>query len=157
MNKTLDTSFQGTIMTALSELLYRNQLYHKQFLYTVCKVSQWLSTSLYRWLTENIKQEFYTLAPISIYFPKHSYLLENFNRKLEIFEAAGLINFWASTHMDMKYLTFHDQTQAPKQISLIHIAGALQLLTGGLVFSSCSFLVEILWFKLRNFGSFNIK
>jgi hypothetical protein len=42
------------------------------------------------------------MLPVTIYFPRNSFLTESFSRKLEAFEAAGLIKFWASAHMDTK-------------------------------------------------------
>jgi hypothetical protein len=40
---------------------------------------------------------------VMLYFPKNSYLVESFNKKLETFVTAGLIQFWASVHTNMKY------------------------------------------------------
>lgn len=39
MNMTLDASYKGAIMNVLSQVLYKNQCYYKEFLYTICKVN----------------------------------------------------------------------------------------------------------------------
>lgn len=38
MNNTLDDTFKGGVMITLSELLYRNKVNYKEFLYKICKV-----------------------------------------------------------------------------------------------------------------------
>lgn len=39
MNKTLISSFKGGLMITLSQVLYKNQVNYKEFLYKICKVS----------------------------------------------------------------------------------------------------------------------
>lgn len=130
MNKTLNASFKGGLMIPLSQVLYKNQVNFRSFLYKVCK-------------------EFYTMVPVSIFFPRNSYLVENFSNKLIAFEAAGLIQHWASAHMDMKYLNFNADNVGPKKLTLSHLSGTNQMLIGGLVLAFVSFIFEMFWFKLR--------
>lgn len=131
MNMTFDVNFKGTMMNVLSQVLYMNQVHHKSYLYKICK-------------------EVYTTVPVSIFFPRNSYLVENFNRKLEAYEAAGLIKFWASAHTDMKYLNYHSAATGPKKLNISHISGIVQMLVGGLLLATIVFILEFFWFKVRN-------
>lgn len=90
------------------------------------------------------------MVPVSIFFPKNSYLTEVFSRKLEEFEAAGLISYWSSAHMDTKYLNFNSGNVEPKRINLNHLMGTIQLLFGGLICSAVVFIGEFFVFKMRN-------
>lgn len=130
MNMTFDVNFKGTMMNVLSQVLYMNQVHHKSYFYKICK-------------------EVYTTVPVSIFFPRNSYLVENFNRKLEAFEAAGLIKFWASAHTDMKYLNYYSASTGPKELNLSHISGIVQMLVGGLMLATIVFLLEVFWFKVK--------
>lgn len=118
-------------MITLSQVLYKNQINFKDFMYKVCK-------------------EFYTMVPVTIFFPKNSYLVENFNKKLSDFSAAGLFGFWASAHTDMKYLDFKPSNTGPKQLTVNHLSGTIQILFGGLLLASILFVFEIFWVKMQN-------
>lgn len=131
MNQTLDTNFKGGIMITLSQVLYKNQIHQKSFHYQVCK-------------------EFYSMVPVVLYFPKNSYLVESLNRKLEAFATAGLIQYWASVHTNMKYLNLRFTNTGPKKLSLSHLSGIIQILIGGLVLSTVGFAGELLWARFRN-------
>lgn len=150
MNKTLDTSFKGGLMITLSQVLYMNQVNYKHYLYKVCKVIRTEQRHLNLLKCFHF-QEYYTMAPVVIYFPKNSYLRENISRKLAIFESSGLIKFWASTHMDMKYLNFKFNYLGPKKLSLIHLSGTIQMLVGGLILAFSSFILEIFWHQICKF------
>lgn len=127
-------------MMALSQVLYKNQIHHKSFHFQVCK-------------------EFYSMIPVSIYFPKKSYLVESVNVKLEAFTAAGLIDFWTSAHTNMKYLNIKFSNTEPRKLSLGHLSGTVQILIGGLVISTWVFIGELFWFRFsyRFRDSFNRK
>lgn len=96
----------------------------------------------------HFSQEYYTMYPVIFYFPKNSYLVKNFNRKLVDFEASGLIKFWASTHMDFKYLNVKAATVGPKQLTPEHLSGMIQLLIGGEILASLVFVLELFWDKI---------
>lgn len=147
MNLTLDVNFKGSLMISLSEVLYRNQVHFKEFFYKVCRVGN-LSLTELPCLT-NVFQEFYSMTPVSMYFPKHSFLIENFNEKLMLFNSAGLIQYWASAHMDMKYLNFNTAVLGPKKINFQNLSAIFQIFLGGLMLSFAVFLGEILWKKIR--------
>lgn len=114
----------------LSQVLHKNQVLQKTLHYQVCK-------------------EFYSINPIVIYFPKNSYLVESINSRLEAFSSNGLIKYWASNHMNMKYLNLKWNNTGPKQLSLENISGILQILFTGLVMSTVVFLGEVFLFRFK--------
>lgn len=151
MNQTLNSSFKGGLMITLSQVLYRNQVHYKEFLYKVCKVNKSkLHHRSVKMIFSDQFQEYYTIFPIVIYFPQNSFLVENFNRKLEAFEAAGLINHWASAHMDTKYLNFRTTSTEPKRLNIEHLSETIQMLVGGLILSTTAFIGEFFLFYVRS-------
>lgn len=155
INKTLDSSFKGGLMITLSQVLYRNQVSYKEFTYKVCKVNFYsnLSKSFYLCTHELFFKEYYTMVPVAIFFPLNSYLTEIVSRKLEEFEAAGLINYWASAHTDTKYLNFNTEKTEPKKINMNHLSGTVQLFVCGIIVSSLVFIAELILFLMRNINS----
>lgn len=150
MNMTLDLNFKGGLMIALSQVLYKNKVHFKSFLYKVCKVIRSRCLSLTRpWRASLCLQEFYSMVPVAIYFPKNSYLVESFNRKLMLFDNAGLILHWASANIDKKYLNFKAVATGPKRITLQHFSGTFQTLFGGLVLSILVFVLECFWTTVK--------
>lgn len=150
MNMTLDLNFKGGLMIALSQVLYKNKVHFKSFLYKVCKVIRLRCFTLERpWRVSLCLQEFYSMVPVAIYFPKNSYLVESFNRKLMLFDNAGLIQHWASANIDTKYLNFKTVATGPKRITLQHFSGTFQTLFGGLVLSILVFVLECFWTTVR--------
>lgn len=117
-------------MIVLSQVLYWNRLHYKDYLYQVCK-------------------EIYTMVPVSIFFPKHSYLVESFNEQLLVFESSGLIQHWAAVNIDMKFLNFKAPSTGPKRLTLDHLSGTNQMLLGGLILSFAVFVGEVCWIKVR--------
>lgn len=130
IQRTLDSSFVGGLLIVLSQVLYWNQIHYKEYLYKVCK-------------------EVYTMVPVTIFFPKNSYLVESFNDQLLVYESSGLIQHWAAAHMDKKFLNFEETSSGPQKLTLDHLAGTIQMLVGGLILSFVVFLGEICWMKLR--------
>jgi len=65
------------------------------------------------------------------------------------FETAGLIQYWASAHMDMKYLDFKSSKTGPRKINFMQLSGPFQILVGGLVFSFMILVCEMCWKKFK--------
>lgn len=88
---------------------------------------------------------------VAVYFRKHHYLLRAVDRKISLFKAAGLIDFWiASTNpentkstggSDPKVMTFHD------------LSGAFRIGVYGLFLASFAFCCEIVFKCMRNVSS----
>ena len=132
MNQTLDTNFKGGLMITLSQVLYKNQINRESFHYKICK-------------------EFYSLVPVTIFFPKNNYLVENVSKKLEAFASSGLIEYWSSFHMNMKYFNFKWTISGPKKLSMNHLSGTFQILIFGLIVSVLFFINELFWHQIIKF------
>lgn len=89
------------------------------------------------------------MIPVTIYFPKNSYLVDSFNRKLMLFDSSGLIQYWASANMDTKYLNFKAVATGPKRITLQHLSGTINTLFGGLALALVVFSFELFWIKIK--------
>ena len=89
------------------------------------------------------------MVPIVIYFPQNSYMVENIDPLLLQFEAAGLIQFWASDNVNNKYLTFNFESSGPKKLTVEHLYGSFQLLAAGLIILVITFLFELFWIMFR--------
>ncbi|XP_070495749.1 probable glutamate receptor [Chironomus tepperi] len=65
MDNTIDAYFKGSLLVAISEIIYKNKLraHNQEALYTVCK-------------------EPFTMIPVSLFYPKDSYLVEPIDEKL---------------------------------------------------------------------------
>ncbi|KAG5684347.1 hypothetical protein PVAND_013582 [Polypedilum vanderplanki] len=110
MNNTLRPNFQGSNIIPFSELLYKNKMraLSNEDLYTMCK-------------------QIFTMIPISIYYPKDSYLVTTFDDLLIWFQSSGLISYWASQEMDYKYLSYNSDLDGPKVMSIEHLSGTFQI------------------------------
>lgn len=64
MNMTLDSSFKGGLMITLSQVLYKNQVNFKNFLYIMCKVPLRfpVTTCAHIFFHRNITQFFQSLS-----------------------------------------------------------------------------------------------
>jgi ABC-type amino acid transport substrate-binding protein len=125
MEKGIDPNFQGTIMSKLSEVVYRNHeraLDHQE-LFKICK-------------------ERYMMVPITMYFPKNSYLVDPFNNVIQYLHASGLMNFWTSINEDIKYLNFDTSSNEPKVLTIEHLSGAFQTWLALCTFSIFVFFIE---------------
>lgn len=90
------------------------------------------------------------MVPVSIFFPKNSYLVESVNDRLLVYESSGLIRHWAAAHMDMTFLNFEaTSNHQPRRLTLDNLSGINQMLVAGLILSFSVFVGEICWIKLR--------
>ena len=119
-------------MITLSQVLYKNQIHRESFHYKICK-------------------EFYSLVPVTIFFPKNNYLVENVSRKLAAFASSGLIEYWSSFHMNMKYFDFKWTPSGPKKLSIDHLSGTFQILVFGLILSVSIFINELVCHQILKF------
>lgn len=78
-----------------------------------------------------------------IYSIKDFYLLDTFNKKIELLKAAGFIEYWNSQYIDLKLLSFKDP-QYPKVLTILHMMGGFQILGFGYCMGLLVFLIELL-------------
>lgn len=127
--KTLDPQFKGAVCSSLDEVVYLNQKNFKSF-------------SLL------ISNEYLKTSPITFYFPKNSFLVEAFDEKISFSKAAGLIDYWISKHMDLKYIRVAEAPQGARSLTLQQISGILKIWLAGCLTSSIVFLLEYFQSKM---------
>jgi len=82
-----------------------------------------------------------------MFYPKNSYLVQTFDKILSRFVTAGLIDFWASKQMDMKFLNFKAGSSGPKRLNLEHLSGTVQIWIGGCLLAFVAFIAELICVK----------
>lgn len=120
--------FEGVFLTSTAHLAYRNMKAYPNY---------------FNWAPESI----YTLN-IVMYMQRDSCFKLNFDAVLINLVSSGLINKWASTWIDRKYLK-EPIKQNLQMLSVKQLEGAFQLLIGGLIFALCAFCVEISYKKIK--------
>jgi hypothetical protein len=130
MEKSTDSKFQGTILTKISEVLYLNHVRSlaNKNIYLICK-------------------ERYMMIPITMYFPKNSYLSEPFNNVIQYLRASGLMNYWTRINEDNKYLNYDTSTNEPKMLTIEHLLGTFQIWAILCIISVLVFFIEKFKFK----------
>lgn len=118
-----DATFKGAYIRSLTMTLYNNQISDKNSRFKICK-------------------EALMTTPVVIYTRKDFYLLDSFNEKIEIFKAAGLIDYWNFKNIDKKHLNYEETTNR-KVLNLHHLFGCFQVLISGLIFSLIAFILEL--------------
>ncbi|XP_070495750.1 ionotropic receptor 21a-like [Chironomus tepperi] len=132
MDRTLNPYYAGCVMNSITEILYRNKLKarHREPLYTICKQS-------------------FTFIPITMWFPKNSYLIEPIDDKLLWYQCSGLIPFWASFEEDHKFLNPKPDPKAPTPLSLENFSATFQIWMYISALASAVFLLELFWHAVR--------
>ena len=67
------------------------------------------------------------MIPITMYFPKNSYLVDPFNEIILLLHSSGLMDFWTSINEDMKFLNLDTSTKEPKKLTLEHLSGTFKI------------------------------
>ncbi|CAG9802689.1 unnamed protein product [Chironomus riparius] len=110
MNRTLNSQFAGSVIDSISDVLYKNKIkaHNREELYKVCKQP-------------------FTTIPITMWFPKNSYLVEPIDEKLIWYQCSGLLQYWASFEEDSKYLSYTDVSKGPKPMSVENFSATFQI------------------------------
>lgn len=120
--ETLNPSVDFAVSSSLEQVLYFNKMnYKNSTTLTVCKET--LFTFQY-----------------GIYFRKNSYLENVFNKKISIFKASALIDFWASDFISSEFLNIKIRDGSPRKLNMDQLMGGFQVLFIGL---SVSFVLHI--------------
>lgn len=126
--KTLDSGFQGTLVSSLEQILYINKINQKNYSLKVCP--EYLSRFYY-----------------GIYFRKNSYLIHAVDNQILILLQNGLISYWARMYVDENYLKPKMETKAPQALQMDQISGVFEVFAGGLFLAILAFLAELVFFK----------
>lgn len=120
-----DSSFKGVWLRSLTAFLYANQqsYFANEKIYTICK-EQFIS------------------FPVVVFAKKNFYLIEAINKKISIFQAAGLIKYWHHQAIDKRFQKSRG-LKVPTMITVSHVSGCFVLLFGGLLISCIVFISEV--------------
>lgn len=84
---------------------------------------------------------------ITMYFTKHSYLINRFNELFMNLRGMGLIDFWASISLDTRYL-YDTPTKTFTPIGLNNIKGVFVIYLVLALVAISTFILELLFFKI---------
>lgn len=131
MDSFYDPSFKGAFLRSLTAVSFINQqnlLANKDVL-TVCK-------------------EQFLVYPVVLFIRKNFYLLKAIDEKIQIFQAAGLIEHWHSKAF-IKTMKRGRALSSPTILALRHLSGCFILLTCGLLFSFLVFIIELFMTNIK--------
>lgn len=109
----MDPAFKGAIITSLAITAYKNEVINNNVPVLICK-EQLMS------------------LPQVIYFQKNHYLVQTFNEKISMLNAAGLVDYWTKKYTKMKYLYGIPPAKAPKHLNISQLSGGFQIWLVGL-------------------------
>ncbi len=130
MKKTLSSKFKGGYLLSSEKLLYVNKINAKNYTFRV------------------LKEHLYTVN-IGLLFKKDSYLIEAMNRVISKLQTNGLIHYWISKYIDEKYYNVKQPPKQAQKLTIDQLYGSFQMLFFGLFVSFISFLVEIIYTKIK--------
>uniref|UniRef100_A0A182SKR0 Ionotropic glutamate receptor L-glutamate and glycine-binding domain-containing protein n=1 Tax=Anopheles maculatus TaxID=74869 RepID=A0A182SKR0_9DIPT len=92
-----------------------------------------------------VTRESITLFPITIYYPKKSFLTHLFNREVRHIVQSGLMDFWVRSYGDYDFEINRRTPQTagePHKLTVQHLVGAYQLLVASYLLATVVFLLE---------------
>lgn len=122
--ETLNPHYQAAVTSSIEQVLYYNKINYKNNTLTICLET--LFTFQY-----------------GIYFRKNSYLQGLFNEKISTFKSSGLIEFWASDFINMKYLNIKLAEDSPRKLNIEQLRGGFEVLYIGVSVGFVLLLCEI--------------
>lgn len=128
--KTLDSRFKGAAVGPLSEVIYANQMNHKNFTLLV------------------LPQTIFSF-PVAMYFPKNHYLVSIFEDVIGHLQAVGILQFWMNKYYDTAYVKHQIVNTEPKKMNLDHLSGIFIVWMFGCFTSCICCLVEIIFKSFR--------
>lgn len=87
-------------------------------------------------------------VPVVMYTLKNFFLLDVFNEKIEIFNAAGLIDHWGAQEVDKRFLKLSEVSDI-RVLSLEDFVGCFQVLLIGFIISFITFLLELVHVRMK--------
>uniref|UniRef100_A0A182PTG0 Ionotropic glutamate receptor L-glutamate and glycine-binding domain-containing protein n=1 Tax=Anopheles epiroticus TaxID=199890 RepID=A0A182PTG0_9DIPT len=104
-----------------------------------------------------VTRESITLFPLSIYYPKKSCLTALFDRQVGRIVQSGLVDLWVRNYGDYDFEESRRESSSggePSKLTLVHLAGAYQLLVGMHTLAMVVFLLELLSLRLPRLRAF---
>lgn len=123
-------------MTSLTDVLYRNQQTHKEFVLQICKEQL---------MTVNIV----------MYFPKNSFLRDAFNEQLSDLIENGIVQYWVQKYADQRFLNVKAASSTQQKLTIEKLSGVFNIWLIGLAIGILAFLFETAVGKIKK--SFALK
>jgi hypothetical protein len=118
------SSFEGTMVSGLNEILLLNQRNEYNFTFNFCK-------------------ERIVGIPIVVYFRKNFFLILSINAVIRNLVSAGIIEHLHKNYLDEKRLSVIKSFPGLKVLTLEHLQGCFELWAAGCAFSFAFFLAEL--------------
>jgi hypothetical protein len=122
--QTLNTDFKGAAVGPFSEVIYANQINHKNF-------------------TFRVLPEIIFAFQIAMYLPKNHFLVDEIEKCIGLLHSAGLINYWEKLYVNSFYMNYKVGDDGPKILTFGHLSGIFYILMGGCGLSFICFLFEL--------------
>ncbi|XP_035918008.1 uncharacterized protein LOC118516251 [Anopheles stephensi] len=93
-----------------------------------------------------VTRESITLFPLTIYYPKKSFLTQLFDREVRHIVQSGLMDFWVRNYGDYDFESKRRAPQhsgEPRKLTVQHLVGAYQLLVASYLLATVVFLLEL--------------
>ncbi|XP_055611589.1 uncharacterized protein LOC129758145 [Uranotaenia lowii] len=87
--------------------------------------------------------------PMSIAYPKRTFLKEAFDREIQLIDSSGLVGFWASQLIDMDFYTERKSNAIQQALTVDNLLGAFEILLAMEGVAVLLFLVELATIRLR--------
>jgi hypothetical protein len=123
-----NSKFNGALLRSYTGTLYANQLNFNKTISLICK-------------------EIFMMFPVVIYCQKNYFLTEAIDEKIEILQAAGLIDYWHSEIIDTRFMKIEESKQ-PKGIKFESISGCFYIWIISCTASFLTFFGEVFMGKL---------
>lgn len=137
-SSTLDSNFQGVVLSSVDHVAYRNKIVSPHQFYRYAK-------------------EIFATLNLCIYMNRKSCLANEINNHILQFKSNGLMQSWVNKFVDQSYLVYHPSTE-PKVMGIMTILGSIQILIAGYLISLTIFIVEMLSQKFKTLRDiFNIQ
>jgi hypothetical protein len=86
------------------------------------------------------------LVPLNIFYPKQSPLRRPIDEKLLQYQTCGLIDFWASKFVDLKFAhNLHQENEPPRALKLHDLTASFQSLALGCLLGAIVFIGELIY------------
>lgn len=125
LKKLRSSSFDGSMVSGLCEILLLNQNNEYNFTFNFCK-------------------ERVVGISIVMYFRKDFYLIPAINSVIRNLVSSGIVEHLHKKYLDEEKLSARKTSERPKNLKIDHVLGIFQILASGVLLSFICFVVEII-------------
>uniref|UniRef100_A0A182MZR6 Ionotropic glutamate receptor L-glutamate and glycine-binding domain-containing protein n=1 Tax=Anopheles dirus TaxID=7168 RepID=A0A182MZR6_9DIPT len=93
-----------------------------------------------------VTREPITLFPVTIYYPKKSFLTQAFDHEIRAISQSGLMDFWVRNYGDYDFEANRREPRTggePRKLTVQHLVGAYELLVAAHLLATVVFLLEL--------------